>query len=162
MSAPWAKHCSRRCSPLPGRTGPSWLRLNLKETGSAREGKPRGRGAVSHCFGWRHHQDGVATDPPTRQGSPWPRHPARGSCYPRFIWEMHGTPVILSRPWRTPGLPSSRSAPCPRAEAPSCHRPAAQLQLKNGLQRTGAPLLPPQTQKYLAANPNGGEGRGKS
>ena len=50
---------------------------------------------------------------------------------------MPGALVILSSPWWTPGLPHARSALCPRTEAPSCHPPAAQLLLKDVLQRAG-------------------------
>lgn len=142
-TAPCSKLWPRRCSLLRGRTGPAWLRLNLEETGSEGEATPEGEGpfpivSVETAPEWglqQPHQLGEGPPGPNAQQA------AAGSCPARSIFGMHGMLVILSSPWWTPGLPSSRSAPCRRV------RSAAQLQLNHDRG----------SQKYLAVNVDGEE-----
>ena len=88
--------------------------------------------------------------------------PAPGSgqlSHTHFIFRMPRALVILSSPWWTPGLPHARSALCPRTEAPSCHPPAAQLLLKDVLQRAGILCFHPRLKNtWLQTQIEGKEG----
>nr|KAF6495899.1 hypothetical protein HJG63_010213 [Rousettus aegyptiacus] len=77
---------------------------------------------------------------------------------PHSIFGIHWTLVILSNPWWTPGLSQLKVCTLPQSRE-HCHPPAAQLQLKYDLQRARVPLPLPQTRKYLAAKPEGGDRR---
>lgn len=129
-------------------------RVILEEEG------PLPTASVAMPPGWglrRAHQLRVG---PPREGSraPTPGRMHRQLSHHTSFLGCMGRSSFSPAPGRLPGLPQLMVYTLSQS-GEHCRPPAAWLQLGFDLQETSVPPRPPQTQKYLAASPDRGEGR---